>query len=133
VRAADESAPRGIATVAALWVFTAPITAFAGEGARILIADQFNNGVIEVTPDKHVAHVGSGGGKTSGVAFASRLGNGDTLITDSNNNRIVEGNSADKVVWQYATNTLLVSNAMPLPTRSVRPRSHVRIVAVSRA
>jgi hypothetical protein len=54
------------------------------------------------------------------VAFASRLENGDTLITDSNNNRIVEVDAGDKIVWQYATNGATGSNSNPLPTRAVR-------------
>jgi hypothetical protein len=60
------------------------------------------------------------GGTVSGVAFASRLENGDTLITDSNNSRIVEVDAADSVVWQYFTNTDPMSNPSPLPTRAVR-------------
>ena len=37
-------------------------------------------------------------GTVSGAAFASRLHNGNTLITDANNNRIVEVNAADAPV-----------------------------------
>src|SRR5713226_225199 len=43
--------------------------------------------------------------KLSGAAFASRLEDGNTLITDSNNSRIVEVTPGGKVVWQYVTNT----------------------------
>jgi len=39
------------------------------------------------------------GGTLSGAAFASRLRNGNTLITDANNNRIVEVDAADAPVW----------------------------------
>jgi hypothetical protein len=60
------------------------------------------------------------GGTVSGVAFASRLPNGDTLLTDSNNSRIVEVDSSDTAVWQYFTNTDPSSNPAPLPTRAVR-------------
>ena len=55
-------------------------------------------------------------------ARTSRLPNGDTLITDSNNNRIVEVDGGDNVVWQYVTNTAPGSNPTPLPTRAVRLR-----------
>ena len=48
---------------------------------------------------------------------------GHTLITDSNNSRIVEVNAADHVVWQYVTNTQAKSAASPLPTRAVRLRN----------
>jgi hypothetical protein len=41
----------------------------------------------------------------SGVAFASRLKNGNTLITDSNHSRIVEIDSEQNVVWEYFTST----------------------------
>ena len=56
----------------------------------------------------------------SGVAFASRLPNGHTLITDSNNNRIVETDEFGFDFWHYFTNTSKGSNAAPLPTRAVR-------------
>jgi hypothetical protein len=62
-------------------------------------------------------------GTASGVAFASRLDNGDTLITDSNNNRIVEVDRHDNVVWQYFTNARPGTNQDPLPTRAVRLRN----------
>jgi hypothetical protein len=45
------------------------------------------------------------------------------LITDSNNNRIVEVNRHDQIVWKYQTNTLPGSNKNPLPTRAVRLRN----------
>lgn len=56
------------------------------------------------------------------MAFASRLPNGDTLLTDSGNARIVEVNANDKVVWQYFTDSNPLSVAAPLPTRAVRLR-----------
>jgi len=59
-------------------------------------------------------------GTVSGAAFASRLPNGDTLISDGGNNRIVEVNSNDDVVWQYVTNTGPGSNPNPLPSRGIR-------------
>jgi hypothetical protein len=54
---------------------------------------------------------------------AELLANGHTLITDSNNSRIVEVDSSDKVVWEYFTNTRPGSIASPLPTRAVRLRN----------
>ena len=45
---------------------------------------------------------------------------GDTLITDSNNNRILEVDSSGKTVWTYDTNTRAGSVSSPLPTRAVR-------------
>jgi hypothetical protein len=93
------------------------------ENGNILIADEGNNRAIEVTPSMHVVNVYTAGGTANGVAFASRLGNGNTLISDANNNRIVEVNGADRIVWQYATNTQPGSNPAPAPTRGVRLRN----------
>ena len=48
---------------------------------------------------------------------------GDTLITDSNNNRILIVTHEKKVVFDYATNHRHGSMAMPLPTRAVMLRN----------
>jgi hypothetical protein len=90
------------------------------DNGRILIADENNNRAIEVERDHSIAATFTAGGTVSGVAFASRLPNGDTLLTDSNNSRAVEVDHADKVVWQYVTNTESGSNTAPLPTRAIR-------------
>ncbi len=58
-----------------------------------------------------------------GARLASRLPNGNTLITDSNNNRIIEVDPTDNIVWQYATNLQRGSNPAPLPARAVRLRN----------
>ena len=42
-----------IPVVATLWLSAASVTAFAGGPAHIIIADQFNNRVIEVDPQTH--------------------------------------------------------------------------------
>jgi hypothetical protein len=59
----------------------------------------------------------------SGAAFASRLCDGHTLITDSNNNRVLEVDQDGNVVWSYSTNTRTGSVSSPLPTRAVRLRN----------
>jgi hypothetical protein len=87
---------------------------------NIVIADQFNNRVIEVTTGKQLVRQFTAAGTVNGAAFASRLRNGNTLITDANNNRIVEVNGADTVVWEYRTDTESGTNSAPLPTRAVR-------------
>jgi len=88
---------------------------------QVLIADESNNRVIEVTiGQKTIAKTFTAGGTISGAAFASRLPSGDTLISDSKNNRIVEVNQKDQVVWQYVTNTGTGSNPNPQPTRGIR-------------
>jgi hypothetical protein len=93
------------------------------ENGHILIADESNNRVIEVTPAGSIFKTFTIGGSLNGAAFASRLPNGDTLISDSNNNRIVEVDGTDHIVWQYVTNTGPGSNPNPLPTRGVRLRN----------
>lgn len=97
-----------------------PNSAEVLNNGHILIADESNNRVIEVTTSLKLVKQFTAGGTISGAAFASRLPNGDTLISDSNNNRIVEVNGNDQVVWQYLTNTQPGSNPAPLPTRAVR-------------
>ena len=42
------------------------------------------------------------------------------MITDSNNNRVLEIAGGRKVVRSYTTNTEAGSNANPLPTRAIR-------------
>ncbi len=54
------------------------------------------------------------------AAFASRLPNGNTLITDAGNNRIIEVTPSKQIVFQYFTNTSANSNASPNPTNAVR-------------
>jgi hypothetical protein len=91
---------------------------------NILISDENNNQALEVThttPSTVVATFTTAGGMAfSGVAFASRLPSGHTLITDSNNSRIVETDASGTVFWQYFTNTGAGSNPSPLPTRAVQ-------------
>jgi len=102
------------------------------ENGHILICDENNNQALEVThttPSKIIhTYTIAGGMLFNGVAFASRLPNGHTLITDSGNARIVETDENGNVFWQYFTNTDPNSNARcgggtctgPLPTRALR-------------
>jgi hypothetical protein len=102
---------------------------------HILICDENNNQALEVThttPSTIVhTYTMAGGVLFSGVAFASRLPNGHTLITDSGNARIVETDENGRVFWQYFTNLDPKSNPRciagtctgPLPTRALRLRN----------
>ena len=110
---------------------------------NILICDENNNQALEVTHTTPSTLVNSythafsnimhGDIPFSGVAFASRLSNGHTLITDSNNARVVETDENGTLFWEYFTNTDPASNARclppptgctgPLPTRAVRLRN----------
>jgi hypothetical protein len=101
------------------------------ENGHILICDENNNQALEVThttPSTIIhTYTMAGGMLFSGVAFASRLPNKHTLITDSGNARIVETDENGNVFWQYFTNTDPNSNPRggtgPLPTRAVRLRN----------
>jgi len=106
------------------------------ENGHILICDENNNRALEVTRTLPLGgdivwQYGSGdptiNDPVSGVAFASRLKNGHTLITDSNHSRIVEIDEDQKVVWEYFTchgaGCTLARGTGPLPTRAVRLRS----------
>ena len=94
------------------------------DNGNILIADENNNQALEVThtTPSNVVHTytQAGGMAFSGVAFASRLPNGHTLITDSGNSRIVETDETGADFWHFFTNARPGSNPMPLPTRAVR-------------
>lgn len=91
---------------------------------NILISDENNNQALEVThttPSTIVnTYTQAGGVLFSGVAFASRLPNGHTLITDAGNSRIVETDETGADFWHFFTNARPGSNSMPLPTRAVR-------------
>jgi hypothetical protein len=90
---------------------------------HVLIADESNNRVIEITPGGKITQTFTIGGTLNGAAFASRLPNGDTLITDAGNNRAAEVDGNDALVWQYVTNGQARSNPNPQPTRAVRLRN----------
>ena len=93
------------------------------ENGHILIADELNNRVIEITPSGTIVKTFTEGGALNTAAFASRLPNGDTLISDAGNNRIAEVNGSDEIVWQYVTNLQSGSNPNPQPTRGIRLRN----------
>ncbi|PYT98519.1 MAG: hypothetical protein DMG38_15380 [Acidobacteria bacterium] len=90
----------------------------------ILISDENNNQALEVThtmPSTVVhTYTTAGGVAFSGLAFSSRLPNGHTLITDSNNSRIVETDENGADFWHFFTNARPGSNPSPLPTRAVQ-------------
>jgi len=96
---------------------------------HILIADENNNRVIEVTRDLDIVATFTAQGTLGAAAFASRLPFNHTLITDAGNNRIVEVNSQDIVVWQYITNTEAGSDPAPAPSRGIRLRNGFTIIS----
>ena len=100
-----------------------PNSAEVLENGHILIADELNNRVIEISPAGNIVKTFTIRGALNTAAFASRLPNGDTLITDAGNSRIVEVNSNDEIKWQYVTNLQSGSNPNPQPTRGIRLRN----------
>jgi hypothetical protein len=92
------------------------------ENGHVLISDELNNRALEVTRDDQIFKTFSATGSVSILAFSSRLPNGDTLLTDSGNARIVEVDANDIPVWQYQIDTNPPSISAPLPTRAVRLR-----------
>ena len=91
---------------------------------NILIADEGNNRVIEVTKAKQIVwrYGKVNGGPLNAPAFASRLPNGDTLVADGGNNRVVQVDKAGHVVWNYATDARVGSVSAPAPSQAVRLR-----------
>jgi hypothetical protein len=96
---------------------------------NILISDQSNNQALEVTHTTPSTVVNTytfaktaDGSKLpfNTVAFASRLTNGHTLITDAANSRIVETDENGNDYWDFSTNARPGSNLSPLPTRAVQ-------------
>jgi hypothetical protein len=74
---------------------------------NVLIADSFNNRVIEVNSYGNIVWqygngvAGSGANRLYHPYDAKRLENDNTLIADRDNNRVIEVDSGKNIVWQY--------------------------------
>jgi hypothetical protein len=83
----------------------APVAARRLPDGDVLIADQGNNRILEVTPAKTVVWQYpsdlDASGALSGPNSAERLASGNTLIADEGNNRVIEVDQAGNLVWQY--------------------------------
>jgi hypothetical protein len=87
---------------------SSPVCAAMLPGGNILVTDQGNARIIEVTPGKTIAwtyqpSIGDGGFLLNNPNSAERLANGNTLIADENNNRVLEVSDAGAIKWQYST------------------------------
>jgi hypothetical protein len=85
---------------------SSPVCAVMLPSGNVLITDQGNARIIEVTMSKAIAwqYPGPDAGaaqQLNNPNSAERLANGDTLIADENNNRVIEVDAAGNIVWQY--------------------------------
>ena len=79
-------------------------------GGHVLITDQANERVIEVTLKKQIVWqygttgvYGNGPEQLNNPNCAELLQNGHILICDENNNRAIEVTRAGEIVWQYGS------------------------------
>lgn len=113
-----------------------PVFALQLSNHDMLIVDQANNRVIEVTlAHRIVWSYGptSGPGALNNPNSAERLPNGDLLIADESNNRVIEVNRTGHVVWQFAKGLQTVAFASRLPNGDtvIADSGHNRIVVIN--
>jgi len=79
---------------------------------HILITDQANERIIEVTLDKHIVWqygqtgvTGEGPNQLNNPNSAELLSNGHILIADENNNRVIEVDRHKNMIWSYGCST----------------------------
>ena len=94
-----------------------PSSAQRIDGGHYLISD--GNRVLEADRCDRVIKVFTASGTLGMASFASRLPNGNTLITEERG-KVVEVDPSDNIVWQYITNAESKSVMAPMPTRAVR-------------
>ncbi len=84
-----------------------PVCARMLAGGNVLITDQGNNRIIEVTRAKAIVWQypvdADAGQYLNSPNSAERLASGNTLIADESNNRVIEVDHAGNLVWQYPT------------------------------
>ena len=87
-----------------------PVQATALPGGDVLITDQANERVIEVTPDHRIVWqygmtgvTGAGADQLNNPNSAELLDNGHVLIADENNNRVIEVSRNHHIVWSYGS------------------------------
>ncbi|QFU83064.1 aryl-sulfate sulfotransferase [Natronorubrum aibiense] len=86
----------------------------------MVIADSENDRIVEhdLESDEHIwQYTGPSGEQLQWPRDADRLPNGNTLITDSQNNRVLEVDPDGEIVWQYDD---LDGTVIPLPYEADR-------------
>ena len=110
----------------------------------ILITDQGNQRVIEVTPSKQIVWQ-QGQTGVAGAAFnhlnnpnsAELLDNGNILIADESNNRVIEVNRNHRIVWHYggpkstALNGAAFASRLPNGNTLITDSNNNRILEVT--
>jgi hypothetical protein len=123
---------------------SSPVCSVMLPSGNILITDQGNQRIIEVTPQKAIAWqylpVDDGGPELNNPNSAERLANGDTLIADENNNRVLEINDAGAIQWQYTTTpdagplqTVAFASRLPNGNTLITDSGNNRILEVTQA
>ena len=89
-----------------------PVQATYLPNHHVLITDQGNSRVIEVTMSHHIVWqygmtgtAGAGTDQLNNPNSAELLRNGHVLIADENNNRVIEVDRNHNIVWQYGSPT----------------------------
>jgi len=99
------------------------------KNGNYLISDMNHHRALETTRHNRVVKRFTAGNTLGACAFASRLPNGNTLLTDSTNNKIIEVNDDDVPVWQYITNADPFSIPNPSPSRALRLKNGDTIIS----
>jgi len=91
---------------------------------HILVTDQGNMRIIEVTLDKHIVWQygqtgvsGDGPNQLNNPNSAELLANGHILIADESNNRVIEVNRHHKILWSYGCATCSELNGAAFASR----------------
>jgi hypothetical protein len=120
-----------------------PVCSVMLPNGNVLITDQGNARIIEVTPQKTIAWqygpiLADGGTLLSNPNSAERLDGGHTLIADENNNRVIEVDDAGTIVWQYsqtpdagALNGVAFASRLPNGNTLITDSNNNRIVEVT--
>lgn len=91
-----------------------------GNGSTLLVSDSENDRIVELdvtTGERIWEYTGPSGSSLQWPRDADRLPNGNTLVTDSRNNRLLEVAPDGEVVWQFED---LGWEVMPLPYEADR-------------
>src|SRR5260370_7129624 len=97
---------------------------------HVLITDQVNERVIEVTRQKNIVWQygqtgvsGDGFDQLNNPNSAELLDNGDILIADESNNRVIEVDRQMNIVWSYRCPPCTQLNGPPSPNRFPNPNT----------